>query len=127
MQKGHILHFPCQSCQHPVEFSIFEIEKLENKLKCSKCETTYDFNDERLMHQLHLFENLCRQIQLSEEILSDTSVGVFIGDREVKIPFKILLSRLNSSLRLKVGDQAFNISFRLEPTADFAFVKPKNF
>jgi hypothetical protein len=128
MQKGHVLHFPCQACQHSVEFSVFELEKIGNKIKCKGCGLIYDFNDETLKRQLRLFENLCRQIQLSEEILSDTSVGVFVGDREIKIPFKILLSRLNSSLRLTMGNQPFNISFRLEPTTDFAFaMEPKNF
>lgn len=121
MQKGHFLHFPCQSCQESIEFSVFDLEKIEGKLSCKGCGLIYDFSDEKLKRQLRLFENLCRQIQLSEEILSETSVGVSIGDREVKIPFKILLSRLNSSLCLQVGEQPCNIAFRLEPLNDMTF------
>lgn len=120
MQKGAVLHFPCQECQQTVNFSVFQL-RTEDKVKCQECEFTYDFNDEKLKRQLELFENLCRQIQLSEEILSDTTIGVFTGDKEVKIPFKILLSRLNSSLCLKIGEKLLSISFRLEPLTDCCF------
>jgi hypothetical protein len=117
MQKGQFLQFCCQSCQNPVQFSVFEVEKNE-KIRCTECGLTYDFGDENLKRQLHKFENLCRQIQLSEEILSNTSVGIFLGDREVKIPYKLLLTRLNSTLDLMVGERPLTIMFRIEPAID---------
>lgn len=114
MQKGHFLQFCCQSCQNPIQFSVFELEKSEG-LRCSKCELIYDFCDAGLKRQLKKFEDLCRQIQASEEILSNTSVGIFLGDREIKIPYKLLLTRLNSTLDLMVGDRSLTITFRIEP------------
>ena len=78
----------------------------------------YDFDDEVLNVNSENFENLCRQIQLSEEILSNTSVGIYVGDRELKIPYKLLLTRLNSTLDLMVGDRPLTITFRIEPTID---------
>ncbi len=117
MQKGHLLQFSCQSCQNPIQFSVFDIEKNEN-VCCSECGLIYDFSDEGLRRQLRKFENLCRQIQLSEEILSNTSVGIYMGDREIKIPYKLLLTRLNSTLDLMVGDRPLTITFRIEPTID---------
>jgi hypothetical protein len=117
MQKGHLLQFSCQCCQTPVTFSIFEIDK-KSAITCSQCQTTFDFSDEKLNRQLHQFENLCRQIQQSEEILSNTSVGIYIGDREIKIPYKILLTRLNSTLDLMIDGRPLTITFRIEPTAD---------
>ena len=117
MQKGHFLQYSCQCCQHPILFSVFELEK-EGVVKCTECGLNYDFNDEILIRQLRKFENLCRQIQLSEEILSNTSVGIYLGDREVKIPYKLLLTRLNSTLDLMVGDRPLTITFRIEPTID---------
>src|ERR1700722_3814205 len=111
MQKGHFLQFCCQSCQNPIQFSVFDLEKSEG-IQCSECGFLYDFNDEVLRRQLRKFENLCRQIQLSEEILSNTSVGIYLGDREVKIPYKLLLTRLNSTLDLMVGDRPLTIIFR---------------
>lgn len=118
MQKGHTLQFCCQKCQKPIQFSVFDLEK-EGGISCSGCHTLYDFTDETLRRQLEKFESLCRQIQHSEEILSNTSVGIYIGDREVKIPYKLLLTRLNSTLDLMVGDRPLTITFRIEPTIDF--------
>lgn len=117
MQKGHLLQFCCQSCQNSIQFSVFDLEKNEN-VCCSECGLLYDFTDEGLRRQLRKFENLCRQIQLSEEILSNTSVGIYLGDREIKIPYKLLLTRLNSTLDLMVGDRPLTITFRIEPTID---------
>lgn len=117
MQKGHLLQFCCQSCQNPIQFSVFDIENNDG-ICCSSCGLIYDFNDEGLKRQLRKFENLCRQIQLSEEILSNTSVGIYLGDREIKIPYKLLLTRLNSTLDLMVGDRPLTITFRIEPTID---------
>src|SRR5690606_31766957 len=98
MQKGHLLQFSCQRCHHPIHFSVFELEHKGGGVNCPDCGLIYDFEDETLKRQLRKFENLCRQIQLSEEILSNTSVGIHVGEKEVKIPYKILLTRLNSTL-----------------------------
>lgn len=117
MQKGHTLQFCCQSCQHPIQFSVFTLDKSET-ISCPECHMLYDFTNEALCRQLRKFENLCRQIQASEEILSNTAVGIYLGDREVKIPYKLLLTRLNSTLDLIVGDRPLTITFRIEPTLD---------
>lgn len=117
MQKGHFLQFSCQSCQNPIQFSVFDLEASEGII-CPECSLVYDFSEEGLQRQLRKFENLCRQIQASEEILSNTSVGIFLGDREVKIPYKLLLTRLNSTLDLIVGDRPLTITFRIEPARD---------
>ena len=118
MQKGHVLQFCCHTCQRTIQFSIFELEKREEGIQCPDCGIIYDFSDENLRIQLRKFENLCRQIQLSEDILSNTSVGIYLGDREIKIPYKILLTRLNTTLDLMIGDRPLTITFRLEPIGD---------
>ncbi|MCE2983629.1 MAG: hypothetical protein LW832_08695 [Parachlamydia sp.] len=119
MQKGHQLQFNCQKCHRPILFSIFEVEKNSLKgLHCPDCGLSYDFGDEDLLRQLRKFENLCRQIQLSEEILSNTCVGIYLGDKEITIPYRLLLTRLNSTLNLMLGDKPLAITFRIEPSED---------
>ena len=106
----------CKGCTHPVQFSLFELE--ESKLvSCNECGKKYGFGDENLKRQLKKFADLCRQIQESEEILGRSSVAVTIGKEEVKVPFKILLTRLKSTLDLNIGNERFVVSFRVEPTA----------
>ncbi len=118
MQKGHHLEFACLGCKTPVTFSIFELDKSEAPVVCSNCNKQYLLQDETLKRQLKKFEALCKQIVDSEEILGNTSIGIDVGEHQVKIPYKLLLTRLNSSLDLTIGDQKVSIVFRLEPRLD---------
>jgi hypothetical protein len=118
MQKGSLLEFSCQACQTAVKFNIFDLETKE-LIKCPSCTSIYSFDDEVFLRQIKKFEALCRQIRESEEILSNTSiVGIDVGERQIKIPYKLLLTRLSSSLDLKIGDVPLTITFRIEPTKD---------
>lgn len=118
MQKGHKLQFKCLTCQHPIRFSIFELEGKHPQVPCTNCGKKYAFEDDILRRQLKKFEALCRQIHESEEILGNTFVGVDVGDHHVKVPYKLLLTRLNSSLELNIGGKPVSIGFRIEPTKD---------
>ena len=116
MQKGHVLEFNCQGCQQPIKFSVFELDQL---IHCAHCAKKYAFKDESLRRQIKKFEALCRQLVESEEILSMTSVGIDVGEHRVKVPYKILLTRLNSVLDLNIGEkEKLAISFRVEPLKD---------
>ena len=115
MQKGHQLEFDCQCCQKPVSFSVFE---LNDPVNCEHCEQTYALGDAVLKRQLQKFTALCKQLIESEEILSNTSVGIDIGEHHVQIPYKILLTRLNPELDLVTGDHPLTIRFRIEPVKD---------
>lgn len=120
MQKGHKLQFNCVGCSTPVRFSVFDLEGSTAPLVCSGCSKQYVLDDPTLQRQLKKFEGLCQQILESEEILGDTSIGVDVDGKQVKIPYKLLLSRFNSSLDLTVGDQKISIIFRMEPAKDLS-------
>jgi len=115
MQKGHTLHFKCIECESPIHFSIFDLDQ-HIPLKCAECNKEYLFNDSTLIRQLKKFEGLCKQIHESEEILGNTSVGVDVGTHHVKVPYKLLLTRLSSSLDLTIDGKTTSIAFRIEPT-----------
>jgi DNA-directed RNA polymerase subunit RPC12/RpoP len=117
MQKGHTLQFKCLSCSAPVTFSIFDLDG-QTHIQCADCEKKYSFTDAVLVRQLKKFEALCRQIQDSEEILGAANVGVDVGEHHVKVPYKLLLTRLSSSLDLNMGDKKVSIFFRIEPSRD---------
>jgi hypothetical protein len=118
MQKGHKLQFNCQSCKQPVRFSVFELDGQDSQICCTHCTKKYALDDETLKRQLTKFEALCKQIHESEEILGKACVGVDVGEHQVKIPYKLLLTRLNSSMDLTIGGQPLSISFRIEPITD---------
>ena len=118
MQKGHLLQFNCLKCKQPLSFSVFELDTKNGLIHCSQCEKKYALNDETLKRQIRKFAALCQQLVDSEEILSQTAIGIDIGDRHVKIPYKLLLTRLNSTLDLKFGQEVVSIVFRMEPLKD---------
>lgn len=118
MQKGHSLEFNCISCSKPVPFSIFQQDQRRLDLTCDHCQKKYAIEDEVLLRQMKKFADLCKQLIDSEEILSETSIGIDVGNHQVKIPYKLLLTRFNSSLDLKIGDQILKITFRIEPLTD---------
>lgn len=119
MQKGHVLQFDCQGCSKPVKFSLLKMEENgDPAISCCHCHKKYILNDKTLRRQLSKFQALCWQIADSEEILGDASIGVRVGDQEVQVPYKLLLTRLTSHLKLKVGEEELSIVFRMEPLRD---------
>jgi hypothetical protein len=113
------LEFHCQQCKHPISLPIFQLE-LESQVQpwtisCSHCQKKYLFQDETLKRQLKKFAALCQQLQDSEEILGQTAVGIDVGEHRVKVPYKLLLTRLNSLLELRIGEEDFSFVFRVEP------------
>lgn len=120
MKKRELLQFGCQSCEQPISFSIFELDG-DSLIQCTHCKKKYAFWDENLKRQLKKFEALCKQIIESEEILSQTAVGIDVGEHHVKVPYKLLLTRLNSTLDLIIGNRPVSITFRIEPLQDTPF------
>lgn len=118
MRKKNTLQFNCQRCKEPISFSVFDLDSHDGLISCSKCNRKYMFNDETLKRQLRKFEALCRQILDSEEILSHTSVGIDVGEHHIKVPYKLLLTRLTSTLDLTIGSEPISIAFRFEPLTD---------
>ena len=122
MQKNNTLNFNCLSCKHPVIFSVFDLND-HSHLSCTSCSKTYAFTDPILIRQMKKFEALCRQIHESEEILGDANVGVNVGEHNVKVPYKLLLTRLSSSLDLNFSGQKVSIFFRIEPAKDIKILR----
>jgi len=118
MQKGHRLEINCINCSQQISFSIFSLKEENNTIACTRCNKRYSFDDETLIRQLDKFEKLCLQLHDSEEILSNASVGIDVGSKHVTIPYKLLLTRLSSTLDLQIGDQHCSIAFRIEPAVD---------
>lgn len=120
MQKGHNLEFTCQGCQHPITFSVFNLNESNHQVSCDHCQKKYSFDDATLLRQLNKFVKLCQQIHDSEEILGNTSVGIDVGAHHVTIPYKLLLTRLSSILDLMIGDKPLQIQFRIEPVEEIS-------
>jgi hypothetical protein len=118
VQIGNNLEFRCikDDCGEVVKFSVFDMAK-NDSIRCGACGKEYTFGDE-LVSKLDKFEKLCRAVNEAQEILSDTNVAINVYSHEVKIPFRLLLTRLNTQLNLDVGGRDVQIRFRVSPLKD---------
>jgi hypothetical protein len=105
----------CVNCKAPVPFALKLLDKFPCISKCPGCKKPFGIEPGSLARQIKLFVALCQQLDASEEILSDASVAVRVGNEEVKVPFKLLLTRLRSTLDIEVDGQKVSISYRTEP------------
>jgi hypothetical protein len=114
MTKENSPQFECHSCKNPIKVNL---SNFEETLSC-RCGQEYQFKDPSLKRQLMKFAALCEAIKDAEEILSDTQVGIDIGEHHVEIPYKLLLTRLNTTLDLNVGGKPIRFTFRIEPLTE---------
>lgn len=119
MQKGCNLQFSCFNCNDTINFSLLNLHQKQPTIECLTCKKNFDFSDKKLLSQLDKFVTLCTTLQECQDILSDTSVGIYVKGEEILVPYKLLLTRLNSKLELDIGGKPCNISFRVEPSLDF--------
>lgn len=115
-QEQNSFQIDCVCCKQPVIFSISDLSTSDSPVSCTGCNKKYALDDEELKEQLTLFAALCRQIQQSEKILGNASVAVDVGPHNIKIPFKLLLTRLKSTLDLQIGNTPLTVNFRVQLT-----------
>ena len=118
MQLGSELEFGCveENCDAMVRFSVLDTGN-RKPIKCPKCKRDYTFGNE-LLGKLKLFEKLLRTLHEAENILSTTEVEVDVHGYSVRIPFRLLLTRLNTELNLQIADKPVHIRFRISPISD---------
>ena len=77
-----------------------------------------------MIHFLEKLEKLRRlllAVKDAEDILGDVNVGVTTLNGEVKIPYRLLLTRLNTMITIDVGGQQVDFHFRVEPLDNGSF------
>jgi heterodisulfide reductase subunit A-like polyferredoxin len=113
VKEGNVLHFNCGECGSSVEFCPLS----SSEIKCGCCEKQYTFSEE-LSHQLTLFRDLCVQIHRSQEILGQTSIAIDLEEKQLRIPYNLLLTRLSSVIELEIEGKVCELTFRIEPGKD---------
>jgi hypothetical protein len=113
--KTFSLTMQCTDCANVLNFPIKQSLKSPWLYRCPHCNKQFGISEE-LARQIKLFMDLCTQLKASEEILSSASVGVTVGSTQVKIPFKLLLTRLRSHFDLEINGSKVTVSTRTEPT-----------
>ena len=113
------MEFDCVACEKAVSFSIADIDTNKTQsdrieLHCANCKKKYIF-DQKLSGQLNRFHDLILSVQNAKDIIGSINVGITINGHTVKIPYRILLTRMNPTVKLNIGEHEINFKFRVEP------------
>ena len=110
-----------ENCNGVIKFNLSEICDDDFQAVCPKCHRAYEL-DEVLGNKLMRMLNLVAAIRDAEDILGDSSVAVTVaGAKEVKIPYALLLTRLNTLITLNYGDKKVDFHLWIEPSSPETF------
>lgn len=112
------IEFNCleEKCGKPVLFKLQEMEKGPS-IQCPNCRKEYNFNG-NFIGKLKKFDNLISAVRDAKEILGDTNVAVNFKNHDIRIPYRLLLTRMNTLLTLSIGNKKVEFKFRVEPLRD---------
>ncbi len=115
MTKGQKIEFKCvkDKCEGIITFLVNSMKK-DPVLRCGKCGNEYKF-DKELVSRLEMFENLVKAVNEAKPILGDTNVAINLAGHNIKVPFRLLLTRLSTVLSLRMAGKTIDFLFRVEP------------
>ncbi len=107
-------------CSGIVKFNLMDCAQDDFQVLCPKCHKPYQF-DPRLQDQLKKLYALILALREAEPILGSCNVGVATPAGEVKIPYALLLTRLNTMLTLEFGGKNVDFHLWIEPASPDTF------
>ena len=116
------IDFHCfeDGCDGVVKFNLADVASKSFQAVCPKCHHPYAF-DAGLKDKLERMLELMVAIRKAEDILGDSNVSVNVAGGEVRIPYALLLTRLNTLITLEVGDRKVDFHLWVEPSSPDTF------
>lgn len=116
------IDFPCfeSECDGIVKFNLADIKTRDFQAVCPKCHRAYEL-DNSLKDKLGRMLELINAIRKAEDILGDSNVSVNVAGGTVKIPYALLLTRLNTLITLEVDDRKVDFHLWIEPSSPDTF------
>jgi len=114
--------FECyeSDCAGVVNFNLRNALADDFQTVCPTCHRSYAF-DNSLKEKLNKLCELIIAVRKAEDILGDCNVAVTVPGKTVKIPYALLLTRLNTMITLQVAGKDVDFHFRIEPTSSDTF------
>lgn len=114
--------FECleDTCKGIVKFNLVDVAKKSFNTSCPSCRKLYEFNND-LREKLNKLLKLIMAVREAESILGDCNVSVNVPGGEVKIPYALLLTRLNTMITLNVGGKKVDFHLWVEPSSPDTF------
>ena len=118
--KGAQLDFACPECGGTVQFNLMELDQADFQAMCPKCHRPYQF-DAELKEKFVKLQNLILAVREAEPILGDCNVAVAVPAGEVKVPYALLLTRMNTIITLDFGGSKVDFHLWIEPSSADTF------
>ncbi|MDR0932695.1 MAG: hypothetical protein LBM70_06725 [Victivallales bacterium] len=113
-------HCFAPDCDGVVKFNLSDIAGRDFQAVCPKCHRPYSL-DANLKDKLGRMLELIIAIRKAEDILGDSNVSINVAGGEVKVPYALLLTRLNTLITLEVGDRKVDFHLWVEPASPDTF------
>jgi ABC-type methionine transport system ATPase subunit len=117
------IEFQCigTGCDSVVVFSVGDVEQ-NGSVSCVTCKKKYSFHPE-FVSKMRKFSRLIEAVQDAKDILGDTNVAIKVKNQEIKVPYRLLLTRMNTLITLKMEDGEMCFRFRVEPLNEQEIIK----
>ncbi|OGV51920.1 MAG: hypothetical protein A2X49_01915 [Lentisphaerae bacterium GWF2_52_8] len=107
-------------CGGIIKFNLIDVSQEKFQAICPACHRSYEFDD-TLRDKLNKLRKLIVAVREAEPILGDCNVSVTVPGGEVKIPYALLLTRLNTMITLQLGDRKVDFHLWVEPASPDTF------
>ena len=116
------IDFKCfvDDCHGVVKFNLADIGKRDFQAVCPVCHRAYALEPE-LRDKLKRMLELINALRSSEDILGDSVVSVNVAGGEVRIPYALLLTRLNTLITLELDGKKVDFHLWVEPSSPDMF------
>jgi len=108
--------FACidDECKAAVSFNLMDLQEGKGRVVCPQCHREYQFAPEFLA-KLERLRRLILTVQDAADILGDVNVAITTPAGEVKVPYWLMLTRLNTLITVDIGGRKVEFNFRVEP------------
>ncbi len=108
--------FACldDDCKAAVSFNLMEVKGEGDRIVCPQCHREYHL-DAGFLGKLQRLRKLVLTVQEAADLLGDVNVAVTTPQGEVKVPYWLMLTRLNTIITLALGGKTVDFNFRVEP------------
>ena len=116
------IDFKCfvDDCHGVVKFNLADIGSRDFQAVCPECHRAYTL-ESGLRDKLRRMLELINALRSSEDILGDSVVSVNVAGGEVRIPYALLLTRLNTLITLELDGKKVDFHLWVEPSSPDTF------
>ena len=107
-------------CDGLICMTLLDAAEPDFQAVCPSCHRPYQFDD-GITEKLRKLRELIVAIRRSESILGDCKVAVTVPGGTVKIPYPLLLTRLNTIVTLDLQGRKVDFHFMVEPSSSETF------